>query len=132
MAASEPIVAHIIIAVTDAFQACVQFYGRGLFARPPITWAGGPYSEGLQGRVRKAGLGTVTLLLSMLDQPLRLVSAGTRTSIVCPVAPLRDLSCKLLPMPDSYSTSVAPIRCRLGCRSSDVCFQAGQVVASEL
>ena len=61
-------------------QACLQFYGRGLFARPPITWAGGPYSKGLQGHVRKAGLGTVTLLLSMLDQPLRLVSAGLYTA----------------------------------------------------
>ena len=58
-----------------------QFYGRGLFARPPITWAGGPYSDGLQGNLRKAGFGAVTLVLSVLDNPLRLVSGGRQQTL---------------------------------------------------
>ena len=55
----------------------MQFYGRGLFAQPPITWAGGPYDNGLTSHLRKACFGTAALMLSVLDQPLRTISGGT-------------------------------------------------------
>ena len=54
----------------------LQFYARGLFARAPITWAGGPYT-GMAGRLRKITLGSATLILSLCDQPLRSISRGS-------------------------------------------------------
>ncbi len=52
-----------------------QFYARGLFGVPPLTWAGGPY-PGWIGAARRAAFAVPALLSAGLDQPLRTLSAG--------------------------------------------------------
>eukprot|EP00887_Chlorella_sp_A99_P006924 scaffold2.g6924.t1 len=68
----------------------LRFYARGLFASPLITsWRGVPSRAG-SDRVRGAAWGLVTLLLSLLDWPIRNLSGGRLASATrcVPAAPL--------------------------------------------
>jgi hypothetical protein len=53
----------------------MQFYARGLFSTPPVTWIGGPY-DGWLGGARRAASGPLALLSAGLDQPLRTLTGG--------------------------------------------------------
>ena len=109
----------------------LQFYGRGLFARPPITWAGGPYSDGLQSNLRKAGFGAVTLVLSVLDNPLRLVSGGRQEAQWHgrQGAPAR-FTC--VARHASHGRAEPVLMFNVACRSPDECVTANQVFHAEL
>jgi hypothetical protein len=61
---------------------CLQFYARGLFGAPPVTWIGGPY-DGWLGGAKRAAFGPLALLLAGLDQPLRTLSGGKVLKPIC-------------------------------------------------
>lgn len=80
----------------------LQFYGRGLFGTPPVTWIGGPY-HGVFGAVRRAAFAPFALLSAALDQPVRNLSGGEGSWFVRVLAleliargHCKDVGCPLL------------------------------------
>ncbi len=61
--------------LTGSCYCKLQFYGRGLFGTPPLTWVGGPYA-GWAGAARRAVSAVPALLSAGLDQPVRTLSGG--------------------------------------------------------
>jgi hypothetical protein len=58
---------------------CPQFYARGLFGTPPVTWIGGPYG-GWLGAAKRTAFAPLALLSAGLDQPIRTLSGGKRSA----------------------------------------------------